>query len=254
MAALHWWIPAFAPPDQGYAFLGRWSHWGEGALGAARGMLQHPGALLAAALSKAALACFVSALLLPFASRWGWLLVLAPWLLNATSGLSAQSELLLYYGIPLLACVAIAAVLGLRAGVWSRIGTRGRLALAAFAVVWNVSHLVYPAIPPHGRAIARAVAVIPDSIPAQLQPCLFPRAGYDQEKRVLWPGDAAAERWVALRVDAATWPFTPAEADSFARAALAGGRYRNRSAIAGFFLLEWQDLPGDPVREPRDLP
>ena len=238
-AARKWWIPAVARAGAGYAFASRWSQWGTGPMGAAAGLVSHPGALLAALFSKACLAAFASVLLLPFLSRWGWLLVLAPWVVNATSALPAQSRLLLYYGMPLLAFSAIAAASALRPGSgFRRRARRVAPALAVLAVALDVSHLTFPAIPPHGREIEAALGLLPAHEPIQLMWCFFPRAGYEREKILLRPGDPLTHRWVVMRSDAATWPFAAAEAESTACAAIASGAYRNRSTIPGFFLLE----------------
>jgi uncharacterized membrane protein len=239
LAAIRLAMPAFAGHDGGYAFLGRWAHWGHGLGGALAGMAARPLALASALLAKPDLELFASLLLLPFASRFGIVLVLPPWMLNATSALEPQKSLALYYGIPLLACAALASVAALR-DRRPRWIARGRAAftLAALAVIANVSHLSFPAIPHERGEMVRMIGAIPDSIPCQLQSCFFPVAGYTREKILLRPGEALTSDRVILWTPGSTWPFSRAEVESLARSAIASGRYRNAAKMPGFYLLE----------------
>jgi uncharacterized membrane protein len=239
LAAIQLAIPVFAVHDGGYAFLGRWNHWGHGIGGALLGMASRPLDVAAALFAKPFLGCFASLLFLPFASRFGFVLVLAPWVLNATSALAPQRMLSLYYGIPLLACAALASVAALRDLRPRRIATgRMAFALAALAVMANVSNLSFPAIPRERAAIVRSIAAIPDSIDCQLQGCFFPVAGYAREKFLLRPGEPLTKARVILWTRGPTWPFSRAEVDSLARSAIASGRYRNVGKTPGFYLLE----------------
>ncbi len=238
IAAVQFAIPALAG-GASYAFADRWSHWGHGWGGILAGFASRPASLARALFAAPYVRFFASLLLLPFASRWGWTIVMAPWILNATSSLGVQSGLSLYYGIPLLACAAIAAALAMAPASPARSLPRATgLGLAALAIVLDVSHLSFPTIPRERGAVLRAIAAIPETSLVQLMPCFDPVAGYDRRKVLLFPGEDLVAPHVVLRTEDTTWPFTAAAVESLADVATRSGKYRDRAAFPGFRVLE----------------
>lgn len=238
IAAVQFAIPAFAG-GASYAFADRWASWGHGWGGILIGFATRPASLARALFATPYLRFFASLLLLPFASRWGWTIVMAPWILNATSSLEVQSSLSLYYGIPLLACAAIATALALAPASPARSLPRAAgLGLAALAIVLDVSHLSFPAIPRERGAVLRAIAAIPDTSLVQLMPCFDPVAGYERRKVLLFPGENLVAAHVVLRTKDTTWPFTEAAVESLADAAVRSGKYRDPATFPGFHVLE----------------
>ena len=181
-------IPHFSHHSAGYAFASRWARWGHGPLGVFAGYVLHPGAFFAALLARPYLSVFISLLLLPFASPWGWILFVVPWVLNATSSLVPQAELSLYYGIPVLAFAELASVRGLRSKVFES-AARSRLGpiLACLAIALNVSDMSFPTIPRTRGPMLQAIDAVPRSARSQLMPCFYPVAGYARNKEILRP-------------------------------------------------------------------
>jgi hypothetical protein len=240
-------IPALAE-DGAYGVGGLWSHWGQG-LGIFAGFASRPVELLVAMLAKPYLVFFASLLFLPFASRWGWLLFIAPWGVNATSSMPQQSGLSLYYGIPLLAFAAVASAIAWRGRGAARIRRQPwAAAIGSLVVLLDVSHLSFPEIPRDRGAMVTAIRSIPDSTVVQLMPCFYPVAGYQQRKLVLRPGEPLTSPYVLIRSRDTTWPFTREQAESTAAAAIRSGLYRNSSRIEGFYFLERARPGSEPSR------
>ncbi|TMQ48158.1 MAG: DUF2079 domain-containing protein [Candidatus Eisenbacteria bacterium] len=107
-------MPAFGEAAAGgYAFLSRWSAWGDSAGSVLGGFLTHPIHLVRSLLGWSYVKFFAPLCFVPFFAKAGVILVFLPWLLPATSGFWPQQSLGLYYGIPLLTFSAVAGAMGL---------------------------------------------------------------------------------------------------------------------------------------------
>ncbi len=232
-------IPRAAPGSEGYVFAARWAHWGEGPLAIAWGLASRPIELARDLCAGPYLGTFAACLFIPFAVGGSALLVLAPWVVNATSGLPAQQQLLLYYGIPLLTFAALASALGLRRVTpWLDAHRGWKVAAAVLVLTLNVSHLSFPRIPVGRQRVEHEIARLPAGASVQVMPSLYPLLPYGGAHRVFWRGDSLAARFVLLATEGSTWPFSAAEVLRLSGEAEASGTYRERARMAGFLALE----------------
>src|SRR5262249_28338419 len=145
----------------------------------------------------------------------------------------------LYYGLPLVSFAILAAVEGLRSPSGHRLAAgRWGPAVAALAIVLDVSSLDMPGIPLERREVLATMAGIPRSAGVQGMSCFVPILGYERERAPLAPGDSVQADFLILRTEETTWPFREAEARALASDALASGRYRPVYQRGGFAILE----------------
>jgi len=229
-----------------YRFLSRWEHWGQGVSGVLGGMASRPAAVLLALAAPTYLLFFYRLAFTPFFTRWGWLLVVIPWVLGATSSSRPQATLGLYYGLPLLAFAGLAAARGVGALHGARSSPRpGSEAggavlapvLAAIALVLNVAHFTILPIPPERGAVLSEIRRIPPRASVQAMPTLYPVLPYGQPKAVLMPGDSLTAEYVLLRTDTTAWPFSTAQVNALTARVIASGAYLPRFDRGGFRVL-----------------
>ncbi len=226
---------------EGYRFLERWSQWGETPIEILVAMMLQPIDLLSALLRVRVVELLACLLFLPCLGRFGWMLFLLPWVINTTSE-TAQASLVTYYGIPLLAFAAAAAVDGMESRVFRRLATGWRgMSIAALGLVLSVSHLSFPWIPSQRGEVLAAIEALPRTASVQAMPNLWPVLGHERERLLLWPDVEVDGDTVVMWTSGRTWPFEPKEAAELARELVASGRYRSVAAIPGFAVL---------VREP----
>jgi hypothetical protein len=244
--ALGWGLPHFRGEDTTYAFLHRWSAWGPSAGEILLGMATRPHEVAAALFSKEHVLAFAGLLFVPFLDPRRIPLFLAPWALNATSGFAQQAQLSLYYGTPLLAFAALAAVRsvnGPRAKLW--LGGRAAPVAAATAVALNVSHLAFPVIPRERAEFLDGVRAIPDGVPVQAMSCFFPVLEYERPKSRIVSGTELVEEYALIRTDETTWPLSGGEAKALVDAALGRARYDVELARGDFFILKRRASPAE---------
>ena len=234
--------PALASGESEYRFLSRWDRWGSDPFGILVGMATHPIAWFLAMAAPTYLLFFWRLLFTPFWGRWGWLLVVIPWTLGATSGLRQQATLGLYYGLPLFAFAAIAASHGLASPEGKRIlASPIAPVLAALAVVLNVAHFTIHPVPPERAPLLEALRRIPPSASIQAMPTLYPTLGYDRPKSVLVPGDSLGADYVVLRFDTTAWPFSRDQVTRLAEDAINAGGYIETFRQGTFLVLRRVD-------------
>ncbi|MCP3995903.1 MAG: DUF2079 domain-containing protein [bacterium] len=239
-------IPYFAEGDSGFRFMGRWQQWGDGMIGIALGFILHPLQLLSALLQEAPLHLFACFLFLPFFSRWGWLLFMAPWLVNATSAHQQQAELGIYYGIPLITFATIAAIEGLKSPILKKIScSRATPALVIILTVLNLAHFTYPPIELGRREFIGALKMLPPAVPVHAAACFFPVLGYTRPKLLITDTSEISGRWVALRAHSSTWPLSESEAKAVIQETVYTGRYEVMAEVNGCYLLR-RKTPGFP--------
>ena len=227
-----------------YPFLYRWSQWGNGPVEIALGMLQQPASLVSALLSPAPILLVASLLWLPFLSRFGWLLIALPWALNATAS-GRQAEMNIYYGIPLLAFAAVAAVPGIESSAFRRVAAhRVGAWVAGIALILGVAHLRFPLIPRQRAEVVTAIEGLPIEGRFQALGCFFPLLGHRRDRDFLWFGDPIDGDFVLLRTDTDAWPFETEEMVSMTEALLRSGSYRRLVEIPGFEILRRQPAAG----------
>jgi len=234
-------MPAFGEAAAGgYAFLSRWSAWGDSAGSVLGGFLTHPIHLVRSLLGWSYVKFFAPLCFVPFFAKAGVILVFLPWLLPATSGFWPQQSLGLYYGIPLLTFSAVAGAMGLVSDAFRRVAS-SRLALVAacLAVMLSVSYLSFPEIPrARARILSEIDAAIPDTATVQAMSCFYPVLGYRREKILI---DRETTRvtadYAVLRTERTTWPVSSIEARAIVYVALASGKFENRSTVRGFYIL-----------------
>ena len=210
-----------------YGFLSRWSRWGEDIPGILASWATRPHEVVASMLRQETIRLFACLGFLPLMTASGWLLVLAPWVLNTTSDHEQQANLGIYYGLPLLAFATLAAVAGLRSPALRRLATpRVAPAFAAALVILNLAHHTFP-VPARDRD--RFLAAIEMNVPVdarvQAMSCFFPVLGYERTKVLLEPGDLLEEPWAVIRTRDSTWPYRGADAEALLRDAAASGDY-----------------------------
>jgi uncharacterized membrane protein len=237
--------PRLLGATEGYRFFGRWSVWGFDPWSAFLGMVSRPDRLGLALLAPTYLLFFWRLVATPALSRWGWLLILLPWTISATSDSHQQRTLGLYYGLPLLAFSALASAAGL-AGEWGRrlLASRWAPLLACLAVVLNVAHFTIPRVPAERPAFLDALARIPPGATVQAMSCFVPVVGYDRDRAPLMPGDSLRAEFVLLRTDETTWPFSAPRAQSLADDAVDSGRYNALYRQGTFLVLRRRDAAG----------
>ncbi len=225
-AALHLWIPAFQAAPAPYAFADRWRGWGATPAGVVVGFLRHPVDLLRALLHDPLPRLFACSGFVPLLGGSSVILLVAPWVINATSSHVQQASMALYYGAPLLAFGAIATVVGLRGKLVRRVAAT-RWTTHILAAVWalNVAHFTFPWIPRDRTQVLQTIAAIPPPASIQAMPCFFPVLPYDAPKRILLPSADAepVADWILLRTQRTTWPWTAVQVEALRNAALQRG-------------------------------
>lgn len=231
-------MPAFGGEGAGYSFLPRWSAWGNGTGSVLWGFATHPAHFVQALFAWTYLKFFTNLLFIPFLAGAGWILLLIPWAVPATSMFAQQATLGLYYGIPLLAFSAIAGAFGLVSAAFHRLeSSRIAVGAACLAVMLNVSHLSYPEIPRSRARFLEELNAIPDTAAVQAMSCFYPVLGYRREKSLIRLGAEVTADYAILRTDGTPWPLPPGEAQRIVGRALASGRYENRSSVKNFYIL-----------------
>jgi uncharacterized membrane protein len=230
--------PVLADGTQDYKFLYRWAAWGTSPLSILTGMISHPFALVAALAATSYVLFFYRLLFFPFFTGWGWLLFAIPWVLGATSGLSQQATLGLYYGIPLLSFAAIAAAHGLASSRGRRLLASGAAPwMAAAAIVLNVAHFTVHPVPPERPSFLVGVGRIPRSSTIQAMPALYPTVDYDRPKSVLLRGASLTADYVLLRSQSTVWPFSNEDVRQLAERAVRSGQYERAYHQGTFTIL-----------------
>jgi uncharacterized membrane protein len=231
-------IPHFAG-GEGLRFMDRWAHWGDGPLGIAAGFATRPADFVRALLAAAPLRLFLGFLFLPFLSRWAWLMVAAPWIVNATSAGPQQAGLALYYGLPIAAFAALASIQGLKSSAFRRLAAaRFAPAFAIALVVLSVAHLAFPRIERERGRILAALEAIPPGEPVQAMACFYPALGYERSKVLLESPPRLTERFVVIRMHSSTWPLSGAEAAAAVRDAVDSGNYQIVADVNGSVVLK----------------
>ena len=187
----------------------RWAQWGDGIPEILRGFILKPGQVVSALLGKGALQLFFSLLFLPFLTRWGWLLFIIPWVINTTSGNGAQSNLSLYYGIPVLTFAFLAAIQSLRSRAIRKVSvSRFAIAIPLMLFILNFSHFAFPGIDRTRSRFLRATSEIPATEKIQAMSCFFGSLAYERPKTMIQPSSELRERFLAIRVHSTTWPLS----------------------------------------------
>jgi uncharacterized membrane protein len=232
-------IPAFGGSTDNYAFVSRWGRWGASLPAVLWGWISHPIEFASAIFSVRALKYLACLAFLPLVGRWTWLLIAAPWVINATSSLEIQARLGLYYGIPFLAFALIAVTEAIETSAGSRPRfARWAPAVAAAAVVLNVAYFTFPEIPRSRRQVVEAIRSLPEGEKVAAMPCLYPVLERTAEKTLIWPRKNHDATYEVLRTSVTTWPFTAREVEKRIERRLASGRWKRRFELDGFVILE----------------
>jgi hypothetical protein len=222
-AAWTWVTLAVALPHWGgdvahYRFIGRWASWGSTPAAVLLGFLRDPLRLAARMFNRGCVALVLALSALPLAALAGpqAIAIALPWLLNASSDLTIQSGLGLYYGVPLLAFMLVAMVLGLRnrREAWPR-NPRWVAVLAAWLVVANVMNLSFPHVPRERGRILAGIARLPADAPVTASSCFFPLLGYRRPAVLIRDLTPPATPYVLLMKGRGGWPLSREQSGAF---------------------------------------
>ncbi len=238
-------IPSFGGPEENYRYLSRWSHWGDSPANILLGYVSHPLELVKALFSEAPVRLFITLLLVPFFTRWGWLIFLVPWIINSTSSFPLQNGFSLYYGIPVFSLAVIAAVQGTTTPFFKTLTRSSRAAhyVAGLAVVLNLAYFTFPLIPRQRPEFLIELKSIPSGHKVQTMSCFYPVLGYARDKSVLLPEDKLTREFVIVRNESTIWPFTPQQVQELISTTLNSGKYENLSKVKGFYIFRRIQTP-----------
>ena len=209
VACFVWIIPAFQPAGGASRFLAeRWSHLGDGYGEIVLHLLTHPATVLRALTADAFVEILQELLFLPLLDPFG-LLALPPLLLNTLSSFDMQTELAIYYPVPLLPFLFVAA--GSAAGrILGRIGHRPYVLYAVALIALHENPIrvdvtlptaqdrsitaFLRGVPPDARVTAQTTLV--PHLPIEIRPSLFAR-------------DLDRADWVLVDRERIPWPLEP---------------------------------------------
>ena len=236
-------LPGFSPSGGAKPwFSWYWARYGSSPLSAAVGIASHP--LRAAAdVVRSGIANLLEPLLfLPLAGFEGFLAVLPALIPYAVAQHGKLSRFSLYYSMPVLPFLFIAAGWGLariaRVLPEKRIAFRAGALLVFAACALDGAGYVLARPRPERRAIRPLLASLAPETPAYVQGALLPHAGYAPRFAVLDRGDAVPDgvHGYLLHSDADPYPFSGRELAALLRTLDADPRYARRPAARGLVL------------------
>lgn len=196
--AVAWVIPHYAPGSAVFGPLGRWALWFDplDSTPAVR-------AMLSAFFTEDVLTVVAATLLVPLRGRWTWTVVAIPFLLNLTSSDPIQAQFARYYGLPLTATAAIAALAAITEEPYGR--KRG-LKLAAAVVIINIAAFTYPSIPRCRGDVVAELARIDPAATVVMSASFDPLLQHVEHRELVVPGKRPNADVVVLRTGRHTWP------------------------------------------------
>jgi len=196
--AVVWVIPHFSPGTAVFGPHGSWGPWFDplDSTPAVR-------AMLSAFLTEDVLTVIAATLLVPLRGRWTWTVVAIPFLLNLTSSDPFQAQFARFYGLPLTATAAIAALAAITELPYSR--SRG-LRFAAAAVIINIAAFTYPSIPRCRGDVVAELARIDPTARVIMSASFDPLLQHVEHRELVLAGQRPNARVIVVRTGRHTWP------------------------------------------------
>jgi len=213
-------MPLFSGSEaESYQFVSRWESWGTSPAGIISGFARRPIQLASHLFNADALLLLSSFLFLPLLHplKGYWLIFILPWTINATSDFGIQSELKLYYGIPMFSFMAAAIVFMIqdKTIVWPKT-PRMAAVVAVILVLFNCCHFKLPHIPRSRSTVLRKISEIPQSEHVIASACLFPILGYERDKSLIQQLSVPSSDFVLLKQGEGSWPLSEEQSYAYA--------------------------------------
>lgn len=250
-------MPLFSGEDaEAYQFVSRWDSWGKSPVGILIGFAQHPIQMICHVFNEDPLLLLGSFLLVPLLRPLNgyWIVFILPWAVNSTSDFSIQSELKLYYGIPMFSFMVVASIFMLqdKAAAWPRT-PRMVAVIAVLLVMFNVCHFNLPHIPRSRALVLTKISEIPQSKRITASACLFPVIGYEHDKSLIQQLKIPTSDFVLLKQGERSWPLSEEQSYAYADLCINNG-FTELWEHAGFTCLtktqdgrqEHAELQNDP--------
>jgi len=212
-----------------YQFVSRWESWGNSPVAILLGFAKQPIRLASSVFNEDVLLLLFSLMFIPLLKpkKGYWIVFVLPWLINTTSDFNMQSELELYYGLPILSFMLVAVLFGLqdKAIAWPRT-PRMSVALAASLLVLNCCHFELPHIPRTRITILKRISELPETQQITASACLFPVLGYEREKTLIGQLVVPSSEYVLLKQGDGSWPLAKEQSYTYADLCLNNGYSR----------------------------